>query len=219
MMRVTVLAMAGAAIGFLAPLPMRAAEPPARQSGSRTSPEKKFETAIFAGGCFWCTEFAFEQLAGVLEVESGYCGGTKISANYEQVHLGVTAHAEAVRVYYDPEKVSYDELLDVFFDSHDPTQLNRQGEDVGRQYRSAIFFANDGQKEQAEAKIADLEASRVFKRRIRTKLEPLKKFYPAEDYHQNFARRNPLNPYVQRHSAPKAYRVRAKHPDLIRKGE
>ncbi|MDB5347675.1 MAG: peptide-methionine (S)-S-oxide reductase [Schlesneria sp.] len=180
---------------------------------------KKTETAVFAGGCFWCTEFAFEQVAGVVEVESGYCGGTKATANYDRVHLGTTAHAEAIRVTYDTNKVSYEDLLAVFFDAHDPTQLNRQGEgDVGRQYRSAIFFADDEQKKLAEAKIADLEAKKVHKKRIVTKLEPLKEFYPAEAYHQDFARRNPYLPYIQAHSIPKAMQVRTKHPELIRNG-
>lgn len=177
---------------------------------------KKTETAIFAGGCFWCTELAFEQLAGVLDVESGYCGGTKGTANYNQVHLGTTGHAEAIRVTYDPDKITYDDLLNAFFDSHDPTQLNRQKEDIGRQYRSAIFFANDEQEKQAKAKIADLDAKHVFKRPIVTKLEPLKEFYSAEAYHQDFARRNPLLPYIQTHAVPKATQIRAKHPDLIK---
>lgn len=177
-------------------------------------------TAVFAGGCFWCTEYAFEQLAGVIDVESGYCGGTKATANYDRVHLGTTAHAEAIKVTYDPKTITYDDLLDVFFDAHNPTQLNRQGEnDIGRQYRSAIFFANEEQKKQAEAKIADLEAKKVFKKRIVTKLEPLKEFFPAESYHQDFARRNPLLPYIQTHSLPKAMEVRAKHPQLLRTPE
>lgn len=178
----------------------------------------KLEVAIFAGGCFWCTEFAFEQLVGVLDVQSGYCGGTKATANYEHVHRGNTAHAEAIRITYDPKRISYDQLLDAFFDSHDPTQLNRQGkDDIGRQYRSAIFFANDEQKKLAESKIADLEAKQVYKkRRVVTKLEPLKEFYPAEDYHQDFARRNPLLPYIQSHAVPKAMHIRSKHQDLIR---
>ena len=181
---------------------------------------KKAEVAVFAGGCFWCTEFAFEQVAGVINVESGYCGGTKASANYNMVHRGTTGHAEAIRITYDPEKVTFDDLLDVFFDAHDPTQLNRQGkDDVGRQYRSAIFFADDEQKKQAEAKIADLDAKRVHKRKIVTKLEPLTEFYPAEDYHQDFARRNPFLPYIQGHAVPKATHVRSKHPELIRNGD
>lgn len=192
---------------------------PAAPTDKKTEAKRQTETAIFAGGCFWCTEFAFEQVAGVIDVQSGYCGGSKSTANYDQVHLGTTAHAEAIRVAYDPNKVTYDELLDVFFDAHDPTQLNRQGEDEGRQYRSAIFYANDEQKTQAKAKIEELEKKRVHKRKIVTKVEPLKEFYPAEEYHQNFARKNPFQPYIQGHAVPNALRVRTKHPDLIRKGE
>jgi len=175
------------------------------------------ETAVFAGGCFWCTEYAFEQLVGVVDVESGYCGGTRATANYQQVHRGTTGHAEVIRVTYDPARITYAQLLGVFFDSHDPTQLNRQGEDVGRQYRSAIFFANDEQKKLAEAKIAELEAQRVHKRRIVTRLEPLVEFFPAEAYHQDFARRNPFVPYIQSHAVHGAVQVRKRHPDLIQK--
>lgn len=195
-------------------------KPPRKDAPAKpaAAADKKFETAVFAGGCFWCTEFAFEQLAGVVDVESGYCGGTKTTANYESVHHGTTKHAEVVRVFYDPRKVTYEELLDVFFDSHDPTQVNRQGEDVGKQYRSAIFFANEEQEKQAKAKIADLDAKKVYKRKIATKLEPLKEFYRAEEYHQDFARRNPDVPYIQLHSVPKATKVRMKHPELIRSG-
>lgn len=192
---------------------------PVAVPGVAASEERKKETAVFAGGCFWCTELAFEQVAGVVDVESGYCGGTKATANYDRVRLGTTGHAEAIRVTYDPNQVSYEDLLAVFFDAHDPTQLNRQGEgDIGRQYRSAIFFADDEQKKLAEAKIAELEAKKVHKKRIVTKLEPLKEFYPAEDYHQDYARRNPYLPYIQSHSIPKAMQVRTKHPDLMRSG-
>ncbi len=242
-MRATFLVMMGIVIGLAGRSPVGAAEIKTPRGGPRVSggqpinaavgeslkapatrpaapAGKKTETAVFAGGCFWCTEFAFEQLAGVVDVESGYCGGTKATANYNQVHSGITGHAEAIRVTYDPNKVSYDDLLAVFFDSHDPTQLNRQGkDDIGRQYRSAVFFASDEQKKQAEAKIADLEAKRVGKRRIVTKLEPLTEFYPAEDYHQDFARRNPFLPYIQSHAVPKAFHVRTRHPDLIRNGD
>jgi methionine-S-sulfoxide reductase len=193
-----------------------AAKPAAKPAADTSAKKKpKRETAVFAGGCFWCTEFAFEQLAGVLDVESGYCGGSRNTANYEDVHLGGTHHAEAIRVTYDPAKISYDDLLKVFFDAHDPTQLNKQGADVGRQYRSAIFFASDEQKEKAEAKIEDLESRHVYRRRIVTKLEPLKEFYPAENVHQDFARRNPYNPYIEGHAFPRAIEVRTKHRDLI----
>jgi methionine-S-sulfoxide reductase len=180
--------------------------------------EPRTETAVLAGGCFWCIELSFEQLAGVIDVESGYCGGTKESANYEQVKRGTTGHAEAIRVTFDPEKISYSKLLDVFFSAHDPTQLNRQGNDIGRQYRSAIFFANPEQKRLAEEKIAELERKRVHNKRIVTKLEPLTEFYIAELYHQDFARRNPWVPYIQGHAVPKAKEVRGKHPELLRKG-
>jgi methionine-S-sulfoxide reductase len=176
----------------------------------------KTVTAVFAGGCFWCTEFAFEQLAGVEDVESGYCGGSRSTANYDDVHLGDTHHAEAIRVTYDPDKITYDELLHVFFDAHDPTQLNRQGADVGRQYRSAIFYASDEQKEQAQACIDDLTSRHVYRRKIVTKLEPLTEFYPAETVHQDFARKHPDNPYIEGHAFPRAIEVRTKHRNLLR---
>jgi methionine-S-sulfoxide reductase len=187
------------------------------QPVSRDPPKTK--TAVFAGGCFWCTELAFEQLRGVADVESGYCGGTRPTANYDRVHRGTTAHAEAIRVTYDPTKISYDQLLDVFFDAHDPTQFNRQGEDEGRQYRSAIFFADDEQKKEAEAKVEELRRKRVYARHIVTRVEPLATFYPAEDVHQDFARKYPLLPYIQDHAIPKACNVRIKHPELIGPGQ
>lgn len=174
------------------------------------------QTAVFAGGCFWCTEFAFEGLKGVIDVQSGYCGGTQATAYYELVHEGTTRHAESIRITYDPQKISYEKLLDVFFDAHNPTQLNRQGDvDFGRQYRSAIFYVDDQQKKLAEEKIKSLRDKKTYRRRIVTKVEPLVQFYPAEDYHQNFARRFPFDDYIQRHAFPKAYDVRLKHPDLV----
>jgi peptide methionine sulfoxide reductase msrA/msrB len=172
--------------------------------------------AIFAGGCFWCTEAAFEQLAGVLNVESGYIGGTRETANYRRVCNGDTKHAEAIRITYDPAQISYDQLLDVFFDAHDPTQLNRQGADVGSQYRSAIFYADETEWRAAEAKIHDLNEKHVFKQPIVTSLEPRGEFYLAEEYHQDYARTNPDQPYVRAVSLPKACKVREKHPKLIR---
>lgn len=174
------------------------------------------QTAVFAGGCFWCTEAAFEQLKGVHDVTSGYAGGAKDTANYKEVCGGRTGHAEVIRVSYDPAQISYDQLLDVFFDSHDPTQLNRQGNDVGTQYRSAIFFAGEQQKQAAQAKIASLNERKAFPRPIVTTLEPLVEFFPAEDYHQDYARLNPEQPYVQSHSLPKACRVREKHAGLVK---
>ncbi len=169
-----------------------------------------------AGGCFWCTEFVFEQLKGVINVESGYCGGTAATANYSRVHGGRTRHAESIRVTYDPKQISYDQLLDVFFDAHDPTQRNRQGEDdIGPQYRSTIFYVNEAQKAAAAAKIKELQAKKVYKRRIVTTLEPMVNFYPAEIAHQDFARRYPTLPYIQTHAIPKASAVRTLHPELI----
>jgi methionine-S-sulfoxide reductase len=175
-------------------------------------------TAILAGGCFWCTEAAFEQLDGVLDVISGYTGGARETANYKAVCGGDTGHAEAIKITYDPAKISYDQLLDVFFDAHDPTQLNRQGNDVGTQYRSAIFYASEEEKRAAEAKIRQLNESKHFPRPIVTTLEPLREFYPAEDYHQDYARNNPDQPYIQAVSVPKACKVRDKHAKLIRRG-
>jgi methionine-S-sulfoxide reductase len=194
-----------------------------RQASAKSSTAQqrcKAETAIFAGGCFWCMEAVFEQLKGVSDVESGYCGGTPTAAFYERVHSGGTRHAEAIRVTYDPEEISYDQLLDVFFDAHDPTQRNRQGDvDIGRQYRSAIFFATSEQKKQAEAKIADLQKSKSFKKRIVTRLESLKGFYPAEDVHQDFAAKYPFDSYIQEHAIPRVCEVRISHPELIKKGK
>jgi methionine-S-sulfoxide reductase len=177
------------------------------------------ETAVLAGGCFWCTEAAFEQLEGVLDVTSGYTGGSAESANYRAVCGGDTGHAEAIRISYEPTKISYDRLLDVFFDAHDPTQLNRQGNDIGTQYRSAIFYSGEEQKSAAEAKIRKLNEKHYFPRPIVTKLEPLGEFYSAEDYHQDYARLNPEQPYIQAVSIPKVCKVREKHAELIRRSK
>ena len=174
-------------------------------------------TAILAGGCFWCTEAAFEQLDGVSDVTSGYIGGSADTANYRRVCDGDTGHAEAIRITYDPATITYEQLLDVFFDAHDPTQLNRQGNDIGTQYRSAIFFANDDERKIAEAKIRALNESKHFPRPIVTTLEPLTAFYPAEDYHQDYASQNPGQPYIQAVSMPKVCKIKNKHASLIRK--
>jgi len=174
-------------------------------------------TAVLAGGCFWCTEAAFEQLAGVSDVTSGYAGGSAATANYQAVCGGDTGHAEVIRVTYDPQRISYEQLLDVFFDAHDPTQLNRQASDVGTQYRSAIFYAGEAQKQAAEAKIRELSAAGKYPRPIVTTLEPLVEFFPAEDYHQDYARQNPEQPYIQAISTPKACKVREKHAGLMKR--
>ena len=175
------------------------------------------QTAVLAGGCFWCTEAAFEQLTGVSDVESGYAGGAKENANYEAVCRGNTGHAEVIRITYDPAVISYTQLLDVFFDAHDPTTLNRQGADAGTQYRSAIFVADDEQRRIAEEKIGEHNGSGHFPRPIVTSIEPLTNFYPAEQYHQDYARQHPDQQYIQAAAIPKACKVREKHPALIRR--
>ncbi len=166
--------------------------------------------AVLAGGCFWCTEAVFEGVPGVTDVVSGYAGGSKEDATYQKVSAGETGHAEAIRVRYDPAKVSFGQLLKVFFaTAHNPTQLNRQGPDVGRQYRSAIFFADDEQKRIAEAYIKQLTDAKVFQQPIVTTLEKLDAFYPAEDYHQDYAQQNPDNSYV-RQNVPQKVKKRDK---------
>jgi len=176
------------------------------------------QTAVLAGGCFWCTEAVFEQLEGVKKVVSGYAGGTAETAKYEIVSTGKTDHAEAVRITYDPSKITYGQLLKVFFSvAHDPTQLNRQGPDWGPQYRSTIFYADEEQKRVAEAYIDQLTAAGVFSKPIVTTLEPLGEFYPAEDYHQDFCRRNPDHGYVVINALPKIEKVRTKFPGLVKR--
>src|SRR3954471_19312457 len=155
------------------------------------------EVAVLAGGCFWCTEAVFLDVVGVKSVESGYTGGTVANPTYKQVCGGDTGHAEAIRVTFDPNQLSYDDLLEVFFATHDPTQLNRQGNDVGTQYRSVIFYASDEQKQEAESIIKELEEAHAYSQPIVTTLEPLGKFYEAEDYHKNYYERNQGQPYCQ----------------------
>jgi peptide-methionine (S)-S-oxide reductase len=165
-------------------------------------------TAVFAGGCFWCVEAVFEELDGVLDAVSGYAGGSKETANYEAVSSGTTGHAEAVQIAYDPSRIDYRKLLEVHFATHDPTTLNRQGNDEGPQYRSAIFYADDEEKRVAEKYIAELMRARVFDRPIVTTLEPLRAFYPAETYHQNYVCMNPRAGYVRAVALPKVDKVR-----------
>lgn len=184
-----------------------------------TAPPDGEATAVLAGGCFWCTEAVYLQLDGVSAVVPGYAGGTADTANYEAVCTGATNHAEAIQIRYDPRRISYGQILKVFFSvAHDPTQLNRQGADRGRQYRSAIFYANDEQKRVADAYIRDLNSARVFDAPIATTLEPLDKFYEAEAYHHNYAARNPAQPYVAFTAIPKVDKVRALFGDRLKKG-
>ena len=169
------------------------------------------EVATLAGGCFWCLDAAFRLLRGVTKVESGYAGGARPSPTYEQVCTGATGHAEVTQVTFDPSVLTYRDLLDVFFTIHDPTQLNRQGADVGTQYRSAIFPHTDEQRAEAERAIKDLEASGVFDAPIVTTIEPMTAFYPAERYHQDYYGRNARQPYCQGVIAPKIAKLRTMH--------
>jgi peptide-methionine (S)-S-oxide reductase len=166
--------------------------------------------AILAGGCFWCVEAVYKNLAGVSSVKSGYAGGTADTADYETVSSGTTDHAESVEVEYDPGRITYGQILKVFFSiAHDPTQLNRQGPDSGRQYRSAIFYADDDQKRVAGAYIDQLNKAHVFDRPIVTEVVPLEAFFEAETYHQDYAARNPLNPYIVINAQPKVRKLRS----------
>ena len=177
----------------------------------------KEQTAVFAGGCFWGIEAVFEHTKGVKRVDSGYVGGSASTAQYELVGSGRTGHAESVRIVYDPSQVSYGQLLKVFFSvAHDPTQLNRQGPDSGTQYRSEVFTTSDMQRKIAAAYIAQLDAAKRFVQPIVTKVEPLKAFYPAEEYHQDYARLNPNQPYIVINDAPKVVALQKLLPELYR---
>jgi peptide-methionine (S)-S-oxide reductase len=167
------------------------------------SDTNNLETATFGNGCFWCTEAVFQQLKGVISVASGYSGGQIENPTYKQVCAGNTGHAECLNIEYDPSIISFDELLEVFWKTHDPTTLNRQGNDVGTQYRSVIFYHNEEQKTTAEKYIAQLNKSGVYAHPIVTTLEPFVKFYIAEDYHQNYFNENGSNPYCQMVVKPK----------------
>ena len=174
-------------------------------------------TAVLAGGCFWGVEAVFERVKGVSDVVSGYAGGSKSTANYDTVSSGRTGHAESVQITYDPSQVSFGQLLQVYFSvAHDPTELNRQGPDSGTQYRSEIFYTNAEQKKAAEAYIAQLNASKIFRGPIVTKVEPLAAFFPAEEHHQNFIARNPRQPYVVYNDLPKLAELQKRYPELLK---
>lgn len=176
------------------------------------------QVAVLAGGCFWCTEAVFEQLAGVKNVVSGYAGGTPNTARYDLVSAGNTDHAEAIQITFDPSRITYGQLLKVFFAAaHDPTQLNKQGPDYGRQYRSAIFYSSAEQKRIAELYIQQLGQARAFDKPIVTQVVGLKGFYPAEAYHQDFVKRNPLHPYVVVNAMPKVRKTQKDFAGLVKK--
>lgn len=174
------------------------------------------ETAVFAGGCFWGTQAVFERLKGVIKTTVGYSGGAANTATYEQVLTERTGHAESVEVVYDPSQLTYGQLLRIFFSvAHDPTELNRQGPDVGPSYRSAIFYRTDEQKRIAQAYITQLDEARVFPKPIATEVSPLKGFYRAEEYHQDFALKNPTNNYIQICDLPKISALKKQFPELF----
>lgn len=174
-------------------------------------------TAVLAGGCFWCVEAVYRQLAGVRDVVNGYAGGDAATADYETVSSGTTGHAETVEVRYDPARTSYGQLLRVFFSiAHDPTQVDGQGADIGRQYRSAIFYADDAQHEVARRYLEQLAAARVFGAPIATALVPLAAFYPAEAYHQDYAAKHPDQPYIRAVAAPKVAKLRRYFADRLK---
>lgn len=191
------------------PIPAATADIPLATASGR-------QTAVFAGGCFWGTQAVFERVKGVVETTVGYSGGSASTATYDQVTTETTGHAESVQVVYDPSRITYGQLLRIFFSvAHDPTQLNRQGPDVGTSYRSAIFYASPEQKRIAEAYIAQLDAAKVFSGRIVTQVVPLKAFYRAEDYHQDYALKNPNNPYIQVCDRPKIAALKQQFPELF----
>jgi peptide-methionine (S)-S-oxide reductase len=178
----------------------------------------KARTAVFAGGCFWGVEAVFERLQGVSDVVAGFAGGSKATAHYRIVSVGTTGHAEAVRITYEPARLSYGKLLKIFFAvAHDPTELNRQGPDEGTQYRSSIFYATTEEQAVAQAYIQQLNGARVFQRPIVTTVVPLEAFYAAEEYHQDFVVRNPTYPYVVYNDLPKIRRLEQEFPTLLRR--
>lgn len=186
---------------------------------SPTHSPENLEQATFGSGCFWCTEAVFKELKGVHSAVSGYSGGHVDNPTYDEVCTGTTGHAEVVQVSYDPDEISYDELLEVFWRTHDPTTLNRQGGDVGTQYRSVVFYHDEGQKKLAEKYKKQLDESKAFARPIVTQIAPLEKFYPAEGYHQDYYELNPRQRYCQLVIQPKMEKFRKVFADKLRGGE
>jgi peptide-methionine (S)-S-oxide reductase len=199
------------ALGLGAALPAPASAPPSNAAAGDTA------RVVLAGGCFWGMQLVFEEIKGVDRVVAGYAGGNAETAQYETVSTGATGHAESVEITYDPAKISFQKLLDVYFKvAHDPTQLDRQGPDEGSQYRSEIFYTTGAQRVQALAAIAHLQQAHVYASRIVTMVAPLRGFYPAEAYHQDYALHNPENPYIVINDLPKLKRLRQEFPALIK---
>ena len=215
-MLVTGMAIVGGGIVLAGPQPEEARVLPAPQvdEPAGTAPA---ETAVVAGGCFWGVQGVFQHTEGVLNAVSGYAGGDKGDADYDKVSMGTTRHAEAVRIAYDPAKISYGRILQIYFSvAHDPTELNRQGPDVGPQYRSTIFPQDAEQERVAKAYIAQLDKARVYRKAIATTIEPSRSFYAAEDYHQDFMTKNPMHPYIMFHDAPKIANLQKMFPQVFR---
>jgi len=179
--------------------------------------ENNIQVAIFAGGCFWCTEAVFDRVEGVKKVISGYTGGHVKNPAYREITTGRTGHAEAVQIYYDENIITFDELLEIFFATHDPTTLNRQGHDTGTQYRSAVFYANEEQKQKTHAFIDYLEGEQIFNQPIVTQVEPLDVFYNAEEYHQNYFDQNKNQPYCQFVINPKLKKLKETYYKKLKK--
>jgi peptide-methionine (S)-S-oxide reductase len=214
------IALSRLALCFLLPLAMTFGAPnppiPPLADDVALSPQHGKETAVFAGGCFWGVQSVFQRVKGVLSTAAGYSGGSATTATYKQVVTETTGHAESVEVIYDPSRISYGQLLRIFFSvAHDPTQLNRQGPDVGTSYRSAIFYTSEEQMRLAKAYIAQLNSQKVFAKPIVTEVTPLKAFYRAEDYHQDYAYHNPDNPYIQVCDRPKIEGLKQQFPELF----
>jgi peptide-methionine (S)-S-oxide reductase len=186
---------------------------------SAAADQPRLAKATFAGGCFWCTEAVYAELKGVKSVTSGYIGGQVPNPTYKDVCTGLTGHAEAIEIEYDPAVVSFEKLLEVFFATHDPTTLNRQGADVGTQYRSGVFYHDDEQKRIAEQVIAKLDGAKVFPGKIVTEVTKVSTFYPAEGYHQDYFAKNPGDRYCNAVAAPKVAKVRKVFKDLVKQGE
>jgi peptide-methionine (S)-S-oxide reductase len=190
---------------------------PAPSTDDQLATTKGKETAVFAGGCFWGMQSVFSHVKGVNSAISGYSGGTLKNPEYEQVSTGTTGHAESVKVTYDPSKITYGQLLRIFFSvAHDPTELNFQGPDHGTQYRSVIFYGNDDQKKIADAYVAQLDAAKVYPNRIVTQVVPFTAFYEAEGYHQDYAEKHPEDPYIVYNDAPKVSNLKQQFPDLYK---
>jgi peptide-methionine (S)-S-oxide reductase len=195
----------------------KAVKLPAPTLDATATAQASTATAVFAGGCFWGVQAVFQHTDGVLNAVSGYSGGDKATASYEMIGSGRTGHAEAVQITYDPKKISYGKLLQIYFSvAHDPTTLNRQGPDSGTQYRSAVFYKDAGQKKVAESYIAQLDAAKAFPNKIVTQLAPLAAFYPAEAYHQDYATLHPTQPYIARFDLPKIANLKTVMPEVYR---